>query len=102
MVRIRNPKNMKTKIILVSVLLSAGLVTGAFAAQGRGNSGAGRGSSNASGSSRGTAQPIASCDQSGPGQGTPVRDGSGKANCPGKGAKDGTGNRANCPVPPAK
>jgi hypothetical protein len=96
----KNPKNMKTKIILVSVLLSAGLVTSAFAAQGRGNSQAGRGNSSGSGSGRGTAQPSASCDQSGPGQGTPVRDGSGKANSPGKGAKDGSGNQANCPVPP--
>jgi hypothetical protein len=32
--------------------------------------------------------------------GTPVRDGSGKATAPGKGPKDGTGNNANCPVPP--
>ncbi len=31
--------------------------------------------------------------------GTPVRDGSGKATAPGKGAKDGTGNQANCPQP---
>ena len=104
MVRIKKSKNMKTKIILVSVLLSAGLVTGAFAAQGRGNSGAGRGTStnSGSGSGRGSAQPSASCDQSGPGRGTPLRDGSGKANSPGKGAKDGSGNQANRPVPPVK
>lgn len=29
--------------------------------------------------------------------GTPLRDGSGKASAPGKGAKDGSGNNANCP-----
>lgn len=100
--RMKIQQNMKTKIILVSVLLSAGLVTGAFAAQGRGNSSAGRGTSSGAGSGRGTAQPSANCDQTGPGQGTPLRDGSGKATAPGKGAKDGSGNRANCPVPPAK
>ncbi|HEY0945738.1 MAG TPA: hypothetical protein VGD81_10735 [Opitutaceae bacterium] len=31
--------------------------------------------------------------------GTPLRDGSGKATAPGRGAKDGTGNRAACPSP---
>jgi hypothetical protein len=103
---------MKTKFILVSVLLSAGLVTSAFAAQGRGNGGSGRGN----------ASPAAGCDLSGPGQGTPLRDGSGqarnnrgnpnsngtplkdgsgKATAPGKGAKNSTGNNANCPNPPA-
>ncbi len=60
------------------------------------------------------------CDGSGPGQGTPqrdgsgkvlknrgnpnstgtpLRDGSGKATAPGKGAKDGSGNNADCPLP---
>lgn len=34
--------------------------------------------------------------------GTPLRDGSGKATAPGKGAKDGTGNQANCPNPAPK
>lgn len=29
--------------------------------------------------------------------GTPLKDGSGKATAPGRGAKDGTGNRARCP-----
>lgn len=100
--RMKIQQNMKTKIILVSVLLSAGLVTGAFAAQGRGNSSAGRGNSSGAGSGRSAVQPSASCDQSGAGQGTPVRDGSGKAKSPGKGAKDGSGNQANCPVPPTK
>ena len=101
---------MKTKFLLVSVLLSAGLVTSAFAGNGRGNGGGG---SN-------TARPAPNCDLSGPGQGTPlrdgsgksvnnrgnpngngtpVRDGSGKATAPGKGPKDGTGNNANCPNP---
>ena len=101
---------MKTKIVLVSLLLSAGLLTSALAANGRGSSGAGRNST----------RPAPNCDLSGPGQGTPirdgsdksvknrgnpnsngtpVRDGSGKATAPGKGAKNGTGNNANCPNP---
>jgi hypothetical protein len=103
--------HMKTKIILVSVLLSAGLATSALAAQGRGNGGSGRN----------VTRPAVPCDPSGPGQGTPLRDGSGKAinnrgnpnstgtplrdgsgkaTAPGKGPKDGTGNNANCPNPP--
>ena len=102
---------MKNKFILVSVLLSAGLTTSAFAAQGRGNGG----------SSRGTARPAPACDLTGPGQGaplrdgsgkalnnrgnpnstgTPLQDGSGKATAPGKGPKDGSGNNASCPNPP--
>jgi len=102
---------MKNKIVLISVLLSAGLVTSAFAAQGRGNGGSGRS----------TTRPAVPCDLSGPGQGTPLRDGSGKvlnnrgnpnstgtplrdgsgkATAPGKGPKDGTGANANCPNPP--
>lgn len=103
---------MKTKIVLVSFLLSAGLSTSAFAAQGRGNGNA----------SRGAARPAPNCDLTGPGQGTPLRDGSGKvlnnrgnpngtgtplrdgsgrATAPGKGPKDGSGNNASCPIPPA-
>ena len=35
------------------------------------------------------------------GNGTPLRDGSGRATAPGKGPKDGSGNNANCPIPPA-
>jgi hypothetical protein len=108
---------MKTKIILVSALLSAGLLTSTSAfARGPGGSGGGSGNRGAS------RTPSASCDLSGPGQGTPLRDGSGKTinnrgnpnstgtplrdgsgrtTAPGKGPKDGTGNNANCPVPPA-
>jgi hypothetical protein len=105
---------MKTKVTLVSVLLSASLLASASAfARGPGN--AGRGNASAS---RGPAS--AACDLTGPGQGTPLRDGSGKAlnnrgnpnstgtplkdgsgkaTAPGKGPKDGTGNNANCPNP---
>lgn len=97
---------MKTKFVLLSALLSAGLVAGAFAAQGRGNGGSGRNAS---------CPAAGSCDLSGPGQGTPRRDGSGKsangtprldgsgrATAPGNGAKAGTGNRSNCPNPPTR
>jgi hypothetical protein len=106
---------MKTKIIVITALISAGLLTSAssFARGPGGNSSGSRGASRA---------PSASCDLSGPGQGTPIqdgsgkalnnrgnpnsngtplRDGSGKSTAPGKGPKDGTGNTANCPVPPA-
>jgi hypothetical protein len=103
---------MKTKIIFVSALISAGLLTSASSfARGPGGSGSGGGSRASS----------ATCDLSGPGQGTPLqdgsgkalnnrgnpnstgtplRDGSGKASAPGKGPKDGTGTNANCPNPP--
>ena len=106
---------MKTKIILLSTLISAGLLTSASAfARGPGGKG---GTGN-----RGASRPAPSCDLSGPGQGTPLqdgsgkaiygrgnpnstgtplRDGSGKATAPGRGPKDGTGNNANCPIPPA-
>lgn len=105
---------MKNKITLVTVLISASLLASAPALA-RGPSGGSRGSAN---TSRGSGS--ASCDLSGPGQGTPVRDGSGKvtnnrgnpnstgtplrdgsgkATAPGQGPKDGTGNNANCPVP---
>lgn len=105
---------MKNKITLVSVLLSASLLASASAfARGPGN--AGRGNASAT---RGTTS--APCDLTDPGQGTPLRDGSGKvannrgnpnstgtplkdgsgkATAPGKGAKDGSGNNANCPNP---
>ncbi len=98
--------------MLITALISVGLLTSASAfARGPGGSGS-RGASRA---------PSASCDLSGPGQGTPLqdgsgkalnnrgnpnstgtplRDGSGRATAPGKGPKDGTGNNANCPVPP--
>lgn len=105
---------MKTKVTLVTVLISASLLASAPAFA-RGPGGASRGSAN---TSRGTGS--ASCDLSGPGQGTPVRDGSGKATnnrgnpnsngtplrdgsgkatAPGQGPKDGTGNNASCPTP---
>jgi hypothetical protein len=89
---------MKTKFVVLSVLLSAGLVTSAFAA-GRGNDNRGScvpGTPVLDGSGR----PV--IHRGNPnGTGTPVRDGSGKSTAPGKGAKDGTGNRADCPNPPA-
>jgi hypothetical protein len=95
---------MKTKYILVLTLISAGLLAGtsAYAAGGRGGGGGGGG--------RGPSQAAPVRDGSGKSvnnrgnpnsTGTPVRDGSGKATAPGKGAKDGTGNQANCPNVPA-
>jgi hypothetical protein len=104
---------MKTKIMLLSALISAGLLTSASAFA-RGPGGGGN-------AARGASCPNAACDLSGPGQGTPLRDGSGralnhrgnpnstgtplrdgsgKATAPGKGPKDGSGNNANCPNPP--
>ena len=103
---------MKTKILLVTALFSAGLLTSAstFAR------GPGKGGSGGRGPSRGD---NTACDLSGPGQGspqrdgsgrsinnqgnaksngTPVRDGSGKANAPGKGPKDGSGNAPRHPA----
>lgn len=100
--------------MLINALISVGLLTSASAfARGPGGSGsASRGASRA---------PSAACDLSGPGQGTPLqdgsgkalnsrgnpnstgtplRDGSGKATAPGKGSKNGTGTNANCPNPP--
>lgn len=101
---------MKTKMILLAALASSALVLPAGAAsRGQGNSG------------RAPASRPATCDLSGPGAGTPLRDGSGrarqgmgnpnstgtplrdgsgKATAPGRGPKDGTGNQANCPVVP--
>lgn len=83
---------MKTKIIILSMFLTAGLLAGtsAFAAGPRG--GQGQGGHNG----------APACDGSGQGarpgcNGTPLRDGSGKAGAPGKGAKDGSGNQADCP-----
>lgn len=91
---------MKTKFVVLTVLLSAGLVTSAFAA-GRGNANRGSGSC-VPGTPvlDGSGRPV--IHRGNPnGTGTPARDGSGKARAPGKGAKDGTGNRADCPNPPA-
>ncbi len=102
---------MKTKIIIVSILVSAGLTTSVLAGQGRGNGG----------SAGSNSRPAAPGDVSAPDRGTPlrdgsgksvnnrgnpnstgtpVRDGSGKATAPGKGPKDGTGTNADCPIPP--
>lgn len=104
---------MKTKIMLVTVLISAGLMTSASAFA--------RGPGGGAGAGRGGNRNNAVCDLSGPGQGTPLRDGSGKAvnnrgnpnstgtplrdgsgktTAPGKGPKNGTGSNANCPVAP--
>lgn len=95
---------MKTKSIVLTVLISAGLLAGtsAFAAGARGGNGQGN-----RGSGSGAGVPV----QDGSGKsansrgnpnstGTPLRDGSGKANSQAKGAKDGSGNQANCPIPP--
>jgi hypothetical protein len=106
---------MKTKIMFITALISAGLLTNAstFA---RGPGGAGSGNR---GASRAT---PANCDLSGPGQGTPLRDGSvkalnnrgnpnstgtplrdgsGRVTAPGKGPTNGSGTQANRPVRPA-
>ena len=92
-------KNMKTKIILITSLISVGLLTGASAFARGGNGGGNPGS--------GTGIPV----RDGSGQtlnrgnpnstATPLKDGSGRATAPGNGAKDGTGANANCPVVPA-
>ena len=102
--------------MLITALISAGLLTNASAFA-RGPGGAGSGNRDAS-----RATPNANCDLSGPGQGTPLRDGSGKAlnkrgnpnstgtplrdgsgrvTAPGKGPKNGSGNQASGPVRPA-
>jgi hypothetical protein len=106
---------MKTKLILLSLIVAAAFTAPLSAAGPRGGNGAGNGGG------RGPANCPGICDLSGPGQGTPLRDGSGKlrngrgnpnstgtplrdgsgrATAPGNGPKDGTGNRANCPNPP--
>ena len=95
---------MKTKFILLTSLLGAALLAGtsALAAGPRGGG---------NGGGRGPCPPTPACDGSGRAAsnrgnpnatGTPLRDGSGKASAPGKGAKDGTGNRAACPVGPRR
>jgi hypothetical protein len=84
--------NIKSLLLLLSIsTVGSALV---LAAPGGGN---GQGAGPRGNGSRGNA---ANCTQTGPGQATPVRDGSGKAKSPGKGAKDGSGNKANCPVSP--
>ena len=100
---------MKTKPLVLSAVLCAALVPSALAA-GRGNSNANRGANRQpTGDLSGPGHGVPLRDGSGRvqaergnsnGNGTPLRDGSGKATAPGKGAKDGAGNRANCPTPP--
>jgi hypothetical protein len=94
-------KHMKTKIIILTSLISAGLLLGttAYARGGSGGSGGGGSGScggvpvrDGSGQSANRGNPNSN--------GTPLKDGSGKTTAPGKGAKDGTGNQANCPIPP--
>lgn len=88
---------MKTKIILLTSLISLGLLTGAsaFARGGAGGGGANRGACGGTPVRDGSGQ---TANRGNPNsQGTPLKDGSGKATAPGKGAKDGTGNQANCP-----
>lgn len=96
---------MKTKTIVLTFLIAAGLVAGTSSfARGGGGGGGARG-----GAGRGPVQTAPVRDGSGKAvnnrgnpnsTGTPVKDGSGKATAPGKGAKDGTGNQANCPNAP--
>ena len=86
---------MKNKIVLLTSLISVGLLTSATAFAGNGNGGGQRGT--------GAGTPV--CDGSGQtlnrgnpnSTGTPLKDGSGKATAPGKGAKDGTRTQADCP-----
>lgn len=87
-------KHMKTKIILLTSLISAGLLlsTTAYARGGSGGNGGGAPVRDGSGQSVNRGNPNSN--------GTPLKDGSGKTTAPGKGAKDGTGNQANCPIPP--
>lgn len=87
---------MKTKIIILTTLISLGLLTGAsaFARGGNGGSrdgGAGTPVRDGSGQTANRGNPNS--------QGSPLKDGTGKATAPGKGAKDGTGAKANCPNP---
>lgn len=109
---------MKTTRILLITSILAGLTAISVSARGPG------GGNGSCPNGNGTClRDPSQCDGSGPGQcvprldgsgkaaadrgnpnsnGTPLKDGSGKATAPGKGAKDGTGNNANCPTPPAK
>jgi hypothetical protein len=100
---------MKNKILLLTAIFAAGLIASAAAAA-HGN-GQGRGPNGDGVCPYGTPENCPNYAARGPSRGncgqnnpncTPKRDGSGKATAPGKGPKDGTGNRANCPVTPAK
>jgi hypothetical protein len=80
--------------MLMTVLISAGLMT-STSAYARGPGGGG-------GAARGGNRNNAVCDLSGPGQGTPLRDGSGKAvnkrgnpNATGSQVRDGSGKAIN-------
>ena len=92
---------MKTKFLLLTALISAGLLAGtsALAAGPRGGSGPGGGRGVQSAPVRDGSGKAVNNRGNPNSTGTPVRDGSGKATAPGKGAKDGTGNQANCPQP---
>lgn len=120
-----------TKILLTSSLLTVSLVAVSFAKgpgsnngnnQGQGQFGANaalrcdgsglqgnRTACDASANCKGTGIPL----QDGSGKitnnmgnpnstGTPLKDGSGKGSAPGKGPKNGTGNKGNCPNPTPK
>ncbi len=88
---------MKSKIILLTTLISLGLLTGASAFARGGGGGGNRGGGGGTPVRNGSGQTV---NRGNPkSQGTPLKDGSGKATAPGKGAKDGTGNKANCPNP---
>lgn len=94
---------MKTKFIVLTTLLSAGLLAGtsALAAGPRGGNGQGNRNPSAPAAPVRDGSGKAVNNRGNPNStGTPVRDGSGKATAPGKGAKDGSGNQANCPIPP--
>lgn len=94
---------MKTKFVVLTTLLSAGLLAGtsAFAAGPRGGIGSGNRNSSAPASPARNGSGKAVNNRGNPNStGTPVRDGSGKATAPGQGAKDGSGAQANCPNPP--
>jgi len=89
---------MKTKTIILTSLISAGLLLGTTAYARGGNGGGNRGNGGGTPVRAGSGQP-ANCGNP-HSNGTPVKDGSGKTTAPGHGAKDGTGNNANCPIPP--
>ena len=94
---------MKTKTIILTSLITAGLLLGttAFArGGGNGNGGGNRGNGGGTPVRDGSGQAVNPSRGNPNSNGTPVKDGSGKATAPGKGAKDGTGNQADCPVPP--
>jgi len=100
--RLKAIKTMKTKIIILTSLISAGLLLGttAYARGGGGNGGGNRGNGGGTPVRDGSGQSV-NPDRGNPNSnGTPVQDGSGKTTAPGKGAKDGSGNQAGCPIPP--